>query len=83
VARDKTTLVHYFRRINIAKTKSKSLKKLETEYNYYKKKVDEIEQERDWDRSWDTKALLVKLKKMKLNLKTSILNLKTTLGFDR
>jgi len=67
----------------MAKTKSKSLKKLETEYNYYKKKVDEIEQERDWDRSWGTKALLVKLKKMKLNLKTSILNLKTTLGFDR
>lgn len=67
----------------MAKTKNKNLKKLETEYNYYKKKVDEIEQERDWDRSWDTKALLVKLKKMKLNLKTSILNLKTTLGFDR
>jgi uncharacterized protein YdcH (DUF465 family) len=67
----------------MAKLKNKSLKKLETEYNYYKKKVDEIEQERDWDRSWGTKALLVKLKKMKLNLKTSILNLKTTLGFDR
>lgn len=64
----------------MAKKKNKSLKKLEKEHSYYKSKVEEMEQERAHDRSWDGKALLVKMKKLKLDVKTKITQLRQALG---
>jgi len=64
----------------MAKTKSKKLKSLEKEYSWYKKKVDEMEDERSYDRTWSGKELLVKFKKTKLFLKTTIDKMKRTLG---
>ena len=64
----------------MAKTKSKKLKSLEKEYNWYKKKVNEMEDERSYDRTWAGKELLVKFKKTKLFLKTTIDKMKRTLG---
>ena len=77
-------LVHnfktYLRRYNMAKMKSKKVKALQKEYDWYKKKVDEMEVERGLDRTWDSKQLLVKFKKIKLFLKTQIDQMKRTLG---
>lgn len=64
----------------MSKNKNKSLKKLEKEHNYYKGKVEEMEQERSHDRTWSSKALLVKMKKLKLDAKTKIMQLKQVLG---
>jgi hypothetical protein len=66
----------------MAKTKkpSKKVKSIEKEYNWYKKKVDQMEEERSYDRTWDGKELLVKFKKMKLVLKTQLNYMKKTLG---
>ena len=63
----------------MAKKKSKKLKAVEKEYTWYKKKVDEMESERSYDRTWDTKQLLVKFKKIKLFLKTQLNKMKETL----
>ena len=63
----------------MAKKKSKKLKSVEKEYLWYKKKVDEMEAERSYDRTWDTKQLLVKFKKIKLFLKTQLNKMKETL----
>lgn len=63
----------------MAKKKSKKLKAVEKEYTWYKKKVDEMESERSYDRSWDTKQLLVKFKKIKLFLKTQLNKMKESL----
>jgi len=63
----------------MAKKKSKKLKSVEKEYLWYKKKVDEMEAERSYDRTWDTKQLLVKFKKIKLYLKTQLQKMKDTL----
>jgi len=52
----------------------KKLKKLKYEFDYYHRKVEEMENERDEDRSWEGKALLKKFKKIKLALKTEIEN---------
>ena len=70
----------YLRRYNMAKMKSKKVKALQKEYDWYKKKVDEMEDERGYDRTWDSKQLLVKFKKIKLFLKTQIDQMKRTLG---
>ena len=70
----------YLRRYNMAKMKSKKVKALQKEYDWYKKKVDEMEDERRLDRTWDSKQLLVKFKKIKLFLKTQIDHMKRTLG---
>lgn len=59
--------------------KSKKLKSVQKEYDWYKKKVDEMESERSYDRSWTGKELLVKFKKIKLFLKTQIKKMKETL----
>lgn len=76
-------LVHnfktYLRRYNMAKMKSKKVKALQKEYDWYKKKVDEMESERGYDRTWDSKQLLVKFKKIKLFLKTQIDHMKRTI----
>ena len=63
----------------MAKKKSKKLKAVEKEYLWYKKKVDEMEGERLYDRTWDTKQLLVKFKKIKLFLKTQLTKMKESL----
>ncbi len=70
----------YLRRYNMAKMKSKKVKALQKEYDWYKKKVDEMEVERGLDRTWDSKQLLVKFKKIKLFLKTQIDHMKRTIG---
>ena len=49
----------------MAKKKSKKLKAVEKEYTWYKKKVDEMELERHYDRIWGGKEQLIKLKKIK------------------
>ena len=77
-------LVHnfktYLRRYNMAKMKSKKVKALQKEDYLYKKKLDELESERAYDRTWDSKQLLVKFKKIKLFLKTQIDHMKRTIG---
>ena len=45
----------YSRRYNMAKIRSKKIKAVQKEYDWYKKKVVEMEKERDYDRSWDGK----------------------------
>lgn len=66
----------------MAKTKkpSKKAKSVEKEYNWYKQKVAQMEIERSHDRSWNSKELLVKFKKIKLSLKTQLTYMKRTLG---
>ena len=39
----------------MAKIRSKKIKAVQKEYDWYKKKVVEMEKERDYDRSWDGK----------------------------
>ena len=56
----------------MAKIKSKKIKAVQKEYDWYKKKVDQMEEERTFDRSWDSKHILVKFKKIKLALKTQL-----------
>jgi len=53
----------------MAKIRSKKIKAVQKEYDWYKKKVVEMEEERGYDRSWDGKQILVKFKKIKLFLK--------------
>jgi len=67
------------RRKKMAKQKKK-IKRLEKEYQWYKKKVDEMEDERSYDRTWDGKELLLKFKKIKLYLKTQLEYLRRTVG---
>lgn len=50
----------------MAKRKPKSLKKLAKEKEYYAKKIEEMEQERSKIRDWDHKALLTRMKRIKL-----------------
>lgn len=69
----------YLRRYSMSK-KNKSLKKLEHEFDYYHRKTEEMEQEREYDRSWESKALLKNYKKIKLALKTQIEEYKKQLG---
>jgi hypothetical protein len=59
--------------------KSRKVKAIEKEYNWYKSKVDEMESERSYDRSWYGKELLLKFKKMKLFLKTQLKKMQETL----
>lgn len=59
----------------MAKRKPKSLKKLTKEKEYYAKKIDEMESERDKIRDWDHKALLTKMKRIKLWINDQIQNL--------
>lgn len=56
----------------MTKRKDKSLKRLVKEKEYLDRKVREVEEERDRDRSWDAKAILLRLKKQKLAIKTAI-----------
>ena len=56
----------------MTKRKDKSLKRLIKEKEYLDRKVKEMEQDRSWDRSWDAKAVLLRLKKQKLKIKEEI-----------
>ena len=56
----------------MVKRKDKSLKRLVKEKEYLDRKVREVEEERERDRSWDAKAILLRLKKQKLAIKTAI-----------
>ena len=70
----------YSRRYNMAKIRSKKIKAVQKEYDWYKKKVVENEKEPDNDRSWDGKQILVKFKKIKLFLKTQLDNMKRSVA---
>ena len=68
-------LVTYLRRCNMATGRaSKRAKKLENMHNYLHKKVEQVEVERNGDRSWGTKQHLINLKKQKLAIKDQLKN---------
>ena len=52
----------------------KKAKKLNNMHEYFHRKVEEVEKERNYDRSWATKEHLIKLKKQKLAMKDRINN---------
>ena len=54
--------------------KSKNAKRLQNRHEYFNTKVDQVEKERNYDRSWQTKQHLVNLKKEKLAAKDQIQN---------
>jgi|TARA_B110000495_G_scaffold1154_1_gene823 hypothetical protein len=55
--------------------KVKSFKKIQDDFDYYHRKVEEMESEREEDRSWDTKVLLKRHKKLKLKAKEDLAKL--------
>ena len=59
----------------MVKRKPKSLKKLQKEKEYYAKKIEEMEIERSKIRDWDHKAILTKLKRIKLWINDQIQHL--------
>ena len=61
------------------KKKSKAVKKLEDHHKYLDRKVKELSEERKYDRSSESKTLLMRLKKTKLALKDAITRAKQTL----
>ena len=54
--------------------KSKGAKKLQNMHKYLHTKVEQVEKERNGDRSWGTKQHLINLKKQKLAIKDQIKN---------
>ena len=63
----------------MVKKRSKKLKKLQEEHSYLDRKVKELSEERKYDRSSESKTLLMRLKKTKLALKDAIAKAKQTL----
>ena len=59
--------------------KNKKLKKLYDHHSYLNRKVKELTEERKRDRSSESKALLMRLKKTKLALKDALARAKATL----
>ena len=59
--------------------KDKQLKKLKDHHDYLSKKVGELTEDRKKDRSSESKALLMRLKKTKLAIKDSIARAKAKL----
>jgi hypothetical protein len=57
------------------KNKDKQVLKLQKEHLYYSNKVKEIEKERDKNRDFSHKSLLLRLKKMKLAIKDKLIGL--------
>ena len=57
------------------KRKDKSVRKLKQEHTYYANKIEEIEKERSMYRDFGHKALLLRLKKIKLSIKDQIAKL--------
>jgi len=65
----------------MAKTnKSKQLKKAVMHHEYLNRKVTEVTELRKYDRSQESKIILMKLKKEKLQLKDEIAKLEKELG---
>jgi uncharacterized protein YdcH (DUF465 family) len=60
--------------------KSKQLKKAIMHHEYLNKKVAEVTDLRKWDRSPESKTILMRLKKEKLQLKDEIARLEKELG---
>ena len=58
--------------MRITKRRSKKLKKLQEEHAYLDRKVKELTKDRLKDRSAESKAILMRLKKTKLALKDAI-----------
>ena len=67
----------------MSKIKDKKLKKLQDHHEYLKKKVDGLTKDRLKDRSSESKALLVRLKKTKLAIKDAIDRAKIRLGLTK
>ena len=61
------------------KIKNKTYKKLKDQHDYLKRKVAELTEDRKKDRSAESKAVLVRLKKTKLAIKDAIAKAKATL----
>ena len=61
------------------KIKSKAYRKLKDQHEYLNRKVKELTEERKRDRSSESKALLMRLKKTKLAIKDSIAKAKAKL----
>ena len=59
--------------------KNKKLKKLHDHHKYLSKKVEQLTEERKVDRSSESKALLMRLKKTKLAMKDAIEKAKAAL----
>jgi|TARA_B100001287_G_scaffold275821_1_gene284587 uncharacterized protein YdcH (DUF465 family) len=53
---------------------SKRAKKLQNLHNYFHNKVEQVEIERNNDRTWQTKEHLIRLKKQKLAIKDRLQN---------
>ena len=53
---------------------SKKAKRLQNMHDYLHTKVEEVEKERNGDRSWGTKEHLINLKKQKLAIKDKLKN---------
>ena len=53
---------------------TKKAKRLQDTHDYFHTKVEQVEKERNYDRSWATKEHLVKLKKQKLASKDQLKN---------
>mgnify|MGYP006081796309 CR=1 FL=1 len=56
-------------------SKVKSLKKIQDDFDYYHRKVEQMESEREEDRSWETKLLINRHKKLKLKAKEELAKL--------
>ena len=52
--------------------------KLEQEFKYYHNKVEQMEEERELDRSWESQRVIKDHKKMKLRLKDQLHRVWTT-----
>ena len=63
----------------MVKKKSKAVKKMIDHHQYLDRKVKELTEERKYDRSNESKTLLMRLKKTKLALKDAIAKAKATL----
>jgi uncharacterized protein YdcH (DUF465 family) len=59
----------------MSKSKDKKLKKLQLHHEYLNRKVTEVTDLRKWDRSPESKIILMRLKKEKLALKDEIAKL--------
>ena len=57
---------------------SKKQLKLEQEFEYYHNKVEQMEEERETDRSWESQRVIRDHKKMKLQLKDQLHRVWTT-----
>ena len=53
---------------------SKRAKKLQNLHNYFHNNVEQVEIERNGDRTWQTKEHLIRLKKQKLAIKDRLQN---------